>query len=326
MPVVNLRSLLCALLLSAAACQSTPDQPAAAPPVAFHTVADDLGRAVRLPVRPRRVLALAPSMTEMLWAVAAPGQLVGRTQSCNYPAAALQLPVVNTYPLDLEALVKLRPDAVFTVEGMTTAGHIAQLEKLGIPVYQQAYDSVADIPRGLEDLGQLLGSGERGKFVADSLRRVVAVIHAAAPAALALTRAPGGGVLAITWADPIYVYGHPTLFTDALRLLGLKNAVPATIGQPFPVLPRETVLKLNPDLLIGGDFLALDTTLFRRYPELRTIAAYRYQQVYAIDDDLISRPSPRIGQLLDTLRALVNKAVAPAARPQMWPALSQRRR
>ena len=310
---VLLRFLPIAALLALAACQSTPDRPAGPPAVAFHTVPDDLGRPVRLPVHLRRVLSLAPSMTEMLWAVADPVQLVGRTQHCDYPAAALLLPVVNTYPLDVEAVVKLRPDAVFTVEGMTSAGHIAQLEKLGIPVYQQAYDSVADIPRGLEDLGRLLGREEKGRQVADSVRAVVAGFRAVGAGRPVTRRAPGGrpSVLAITWTDPIFAYGHPTLFTDALRLLDVPNAVPATIPQPYPVLPRETVLKLNPDIIIGGDFAALDTTLFRRYPELKQVRAYRNRRLYAIDDDLLSRPSPRVGRLLVALHDIVGAGLVP---------------
>ncbi len=298
LPPVLLRLLPLAALLVLAACQSAPDRPAA-PPAASRTVRDDLGRPVRLPVRPRRVVSLAPSMTEMLFAVADPAQLVGRTQACNYPSAALKLPVVNTYPLDVEALVKLRPDAVFTVEGMTSAGHIAQLEKLGIPVYQQAYDSVVDIPRGLRDLGRLLGRAERGRRVADSLLTNLCAIRDT----LAHTCRFGQEtdvleVLAITWTDPIYVYGYPTLFTDVLRWTRQKNAVPASIKQPYPVLPRETVLKLNPDAIIGGNFGELDTTLFKRYPELRQVSAYQNRLIMDIDDDLLSRPSPRIGQLI----------------------------
>lgn len=297
-----LRSLLYALLLALAACQSAPDKPPAADP-AFVTVRDDLGHRLRVPAHPRRVLSLAPSMTEMLWAVADPAQIVGRTQNCNYPAAALTKPVVNTYPLDLEGLLKLKPDLVLTVEGMTSPGHLAQLAKLGVPVYQQTYDSVADIPRALADLGRLLDRAAQGRHVADSLRRDLEELRAQATHRRATYR-PGkdsASVLAITWTDPIFVYGYPTLFTDELRWLGMKNVVPATIKQPYPVLPRESVLKLNPDVILGGDFEALDTTLFKRYPELKQVKAYRFRQVFALDDDLLARPSPRIGYLLRAL-------------------------
>lgn len=299
MPFRSFLLLILLPLLALGGCHSPAAEKSAAAPTTV-LVRDDLGRAVRVPAHPRRVLPLAPSMTEMLWAVADPAQIVGRTQVCNYPAAALRKPIVNTYPLDIEGLLKLKPDLVLTVEGMTSPGHIAQLEKLGIPVYQQAYDSVADIPRALEDLGRLLGRPEKGKHVADSLRHTLAQLRPR-PAESVRVGRESGVVLAITWTDPIYVYGYPTLFTDVLRWLNLDNAVPATIAQPYPVLPRETVLKLNPDVILGGSFQQFDTTLFRRYPELKQVAAYRNRRVYTIDDDLISRPSPRIGLLMRRL-------------------------
>jgi iron complex transport system substrate-binding protein len=300
-----LRSLLFSCLLALAACHSAPDTPAAG---AFHTVRDDMGRSVRLPLHPRRVLALAPSMTEMLAAVADSGQLVGRTQNCNYPPSVLSLPVVNTYPLDVEAIVKLHPDAVFTVEGMTSGDNITRLEKLGIPVYQQAYDSVKDVYRGLRELGSLLGHPENG------VRAVQVLDDSLSAYVLRHKRMCGMGVnpiplrvLAITWTDPIYVYGAPTLFSHAVYLSGMVNAVPKSIAQPYPVLPRETVLKLDPDIIIGGDFAALDTTLFRRYPELKQLRAYKGRRIYAIDDDLMSRPSPRIMQLMNKLRDIARQ-------------------
>lgn len=297
--LMSFRSFLLLLLPALVGCHSPVAEKPADPTTV--SVRDDLGRTVRVPAHPRRVLPLAPSMTEMVWAVADPAQIVGRTQNCNYPAAALGKQVVNTYPLDLEGVLKLKPDLVLTVEGMTSPGHVAQLEKLGIPVYQQAYDSVADIPRALQDLGRLLGRAEKGKHVADSLRHALEHLRPLPPEAVQVGPRHGGGVLAITWTDPIYVYGYPTLFTDVLRWLRLENAVPASIPQPYPVLPRETVLKLNPDVIIGGDFAGLDTTLFRRYPELKQVTAYRTRRVYAIDDDLLSRPTPRIGLLMKNL-------------------------
>ncbi len=295
-----LLAALPALLLTLAACQSNPAAERTAAP-ATHRVRDDFGRALTVPVRPRRILSLAPSMTEMLWAVADPATIIGRTQNCNYPPAALTKPVLNTYPLDVEGLVRLRPDLVLTVEGMTSPDHLAQLARLGIPVYQQRYRKVMDIPRGLEDLGRLVGDSLKGKHVADSLRGELAAIryeveqrcHMGVP-----DQPDTLTVLAITWTDPIIAYGYPTLLTDALRLQRRKNAVPATISQAFPTLTREAILKLNPWIIIGGDFAALDTTLFRRYPELKQVMAYQNRCIFPVDDDLLSRPSPRIGRLL----------------------------
>lgn len=156
-------------------CQSEPQQTAAV------AVKDGLGRALTLPAHPRRVLALAPSMTEMLYAVADTATIIARVPQDNYPAAVYRKPVVNNYPLDLEKLVLLRPDVVFTVEGITSPDDAQRLQELGIPVYYQRFRQVEDVFAGLETLGRLLGRAAPAHRFADSLRRELRTVAAASP-------------------------------------------------------------------------------------------------------------------------------------------------
>jgi iron complex transport system substrate-binding protein len=107
--------------------------------------------------------------------------------------------------------------------------------------------------------------------------------------------------LAITWTDPIYVYGRNTLFTDKLEWIGAENALTQTFAQPYPALTREYILKLNPDIIIGGSFEKMETTFFNLYPELRQVKAYREKKIFAVDDDLMARPGPRV---VDSIREL----------------------
>ena len=283
-------------LLALLACQAE-NKPAAAP--ATVQVRDDLGRALTLPAHPHRVLALAPSMTEMLFAVADTSTIIARTQADDYPAAALRKPVVNSYPLDLERLVTLQPDVVFTVEGLTPLDAAERLRQLGIPVYYQKYRRVADVFRGLNDLGRLLGRAAQARRLTDSLGRQ---LHALETCPVSTARPT---VLALASADPLYAYGQNTLFTDEIRLAGGQNAVRDTFAQPFPALTREYVLKLNPAVLLGGRFGQLDSTLFKQNPELRRTQAYQRRQVYAVPADLLTRPSPRVVETVQKLRELL---------------------
>ncbi|MGI4821768.1 MAG: ABC transporter substrate-binding protein [Janthinobacterium lividum] len=284
-------------LLGLLACQ--PENKSASP-TATVQVHDDLGRALTLPAHPRRVLALVPSMTEMLYAVADTATIIGRTQADDYPAAALRKPVVNSYPLDLERLVTLHPDVVFTVDGMTPPDAAARLGQLGIPVYYQKYRRVADVLRGINDLGRLLGRPAQAKHLTDSLRAQLAQLGSA-PAGARPT------VLALASADPIYVYGQNTLFTDEIRLAGGQNAVRDTFPQPFPALTREYILKMNPEVVLGGRFGKLDSTFFKNNPELRRTRAYQRRRVYATTPNLLQRPSPRIVEAVRELQALLRK-------------------
>ncbi|WP_317195363.1 ABC transporter substrate-binding protein [Rufibacter roseolus] len=279
---------------------SCDSRKAAAPSTAeFHTVTDDLGRKVELPVEPRRIMALAPSMTEMLFAVADTATIVGRTQNCDYPAAALTKPVVNNYPMDYEKLLSLKPDVVFATEGIISMEVAAQVQKMGIPIYFQAYDSVTDILRGIRNLGFLLNRREKGQAVADSLQAWLNQLAADS------ARGTRPRVLAITWKDPIYVYGRNTLFTDKLRYAGGQNAVTEVFAQPYPALTREYILKMNPDLIIGGSFDQMEKTFFSLYPELRRIKAYQQKRIFDVTDDLMSRPSPRVVEGIAELKAVL---------------------
>ncbi|MCC2547194.1 helical backbone metal receptor [Hymenobacter sp. BT175] len=293
-----------ALLALLAACHADPP-PATDQPAARRTLTDDLGRKLNVVSTPRRIMALAPSMTEMLYAVADTATIVGRTQVCDFPAAALRKPVVNSYPLDLEGLVKLHPDIVFTTDGITSLDDAARLQQLGIPVYYQKYDQVADVLRGLTDLGRILGRTEQARRVTDSLGTALKAVQQLPKSG------KGPAVLAITWQDPIYVYGQNTLFTDKISLAGGRNAVVEKFAQPYPALTREYILQLNPDVLIGGSFGKLDSTFFRKYPELRQIKAYKARRVYGITGDLMERPGPRVVESVRELHRLIGAPPAP---------------
>ena len=270
---------------------------------ATRTVRDDLGRVLTVPAHPRRVLALAPSMTEMLFAVADTATIVARVPQDNYPAGVFRKPVVNNYPLDLEKLVLLKPDVVFTIEGITSVDDAQRLKELNIPVYFQRYRRVEDVFAGMENVGRILGRETQAKHLADSLRQQLAQLST--PASQPLSRSPK--VLAITWQDPIYSYGQNTLFTDEIRLAGGQNAVTETFPQPYPALTREYILKLNPDVLLGGSFGKLDSTFFKNYPELKRIKAYQTRRVFPITGDLMERPGPRVVEAVRELQGIIVK-------------------
>ena len=266
-------------------------------------VRDGLGRTLHLSAYPRRVLALAPSMTEILFAVADTATIVARVPQDNYPAAVYRKPVVNNYPLDLEKLVLLKPDVVFTVEGITSVDDAKRLQDLGIPVYFQRYRRVEDVFNGIDDVGRLLGREAQARHLTDSLRQNLKLLTNS----VAHQAAAPPKVLAITWLDPIYCYGQNTLFTNEIRFAGGRNAITETFPQPYPALTREYVLKLNPDVLLGGSFGKLDSTFFKNYPELKRINAYKNRRVYPITGNLLERPGPRVVESVRELLGLIKK-------------------
>ncbi len=257
---------------------------------------DGLGRELRLPKQPKRVLALAASMTEMLFAVCDTATIVARTPNCDYPAGVYSKPVVNNYPVDYEQVLLLKPDLVFTVEGITPLETAERLKELGVPVYYLKFRTVEDVFKGLETIGSIVGREQQAKQLTDSLRREVAQIEARHKDQVTTPR-----VLAIAGYDPIYVYGHSTVITDKLRILGAANAVEESFGAQS----REYILKANPDVLLGGTPEEMENEFFSIYPELRKIKAYQQKRMYAPTQDLMGRASPRVVESIRELEGFL---------------------
>lgn len=265
------------------------------------TLTDDLGRKLEIPKKPTRVMGLTAAMTEMLFAVVPDSMIVARTQACNYPQAALKKPVVNSFPLNLEGLLLQKPDVVFTEAGMTSMEAAEQIQKLGIPVYFQEYRKVEDVFRGLNTIGQIMHQETKAKVLTDSLQAEVN----------AMEKAPKTGnpkrVLALISSDPIYVYGQNTLMTDKIKKAGGENALQEVFKQQSPPLTREYVLQLNPDVIFGLSPEQMNNTFFKLYPELKNVTAYKQKQIFQLNDDLASRPGPRVVESIKEIRTYLQQ-------------------
>jgi iron complex transport system substrate-binding protein len=159
---------------------------------------------------------------------------------------------------------------------------------------------VEDVLNGIETVGRITGDAGRAKRLADSLRTIKNTIRDE------MVALPKPSVLGIIWQDPIYAYGRNTVFTDKLVTAGAVNAIDTVFEAESPALTREYVLKINPDIIIGGGFEKMDTTFFRQYPELRKINAYRNRRIYRLTDDLMSRPGPRVIESILELKNVIH--------------------
>ncbi len=174
------------------------------------------------------------------------------------------------------------------------------MAQLNIPIYYQQYTTVEDIYEGLKTIGKIMGREHKTDQLVDSLHNIRTQISRRT-ANLEKPR-----VLAITWQDPIYAYGKNTILTDKLKIAGAVNAIDTVFDAPYPALTREYILKINPDILLGGSFGNMDTTFFKLYPELKKMNAYRNKRIYDVTDDLQSRPSPRVMQSVLELEQLIH--------------------
>jgi iron complex transport system substrate-binding protein len=263
---------------------------------------DGLNRTVTVPKKPLKILGLSPAMTEILFSIVPENNIVGVTHTCNYPLEAVSRKKrINTYPLDIEAIIAINPDIIFSEEGITSLADIAQIEKTGIPIYIFKYRKTRDILNAMDSIFSWCPSKENAKSLLDSLHQNLENLENIS-GKIKIENRPS--MLAITWIDPIFAYGADTWMSDKMWLAGGKNSLQEVLDKPYPTLQREAVLKLNPDIVFGGSFEKLDSTLFRIYPELKNINAYKNKKIFELNDDFASRPGPRF---LEGINDLKNK-------------------
>jgi len=148
-------------------------------PASGQTVIDQFGRQIQVPDQPRRIVAMAPSITEIVFALGLSDRLVGATQYSDYPPAAQSLPKVGSYVhLDVEKIVSLRPDLCIAVKDGNPLAAVTKLESVGVPVYAVDPRNLDAVIKTLHELGQLLDAGATAERVATSMADRIAHVKA----------------------------------------------------------------------------------------------------------------------------------------------------
>lgn len=278
-------------------------------------VVDALGRRLELQSPPRRIISLVPSLTEWLFSVGLGDRVVGVTDYCLEPAAALAgLPRLRgTKNPDRERILALHPDLVIADQEENRERDVLALGASGIAVYVTAIRSVADVPEQLGALALVLGAAAQAapQFVA--LR---AAIAATARAAAGVARP----TLAFIWRDPWMAVGAETYAGDLLRLCGAANGALQLSGR-YPRAPLATFMALRPELILLPSepypFSERDRTAFVPYAD---VPAVRDDRIVCCDGMLLTWPGPRTVTALRVFSELIAAGAAAADRPQQAPA------
>lgn len=274
--------LLLALLLAACA---QPEPGAAASPPADTTVTDDLGRTVTFPRSPGRLLALAPSLTETVYAVGAGGLLVGASPSDTYPAEVTSLPQYATYPLDLERVVSLRPDVLLATDQVNRVEDADALAAAGVPTLFYRFERLADVPRVLRAVAPQQG--------ADSERPAAAFEQRIAAVQERVAGATPLKVLVLVSDETPYTFGRSSYVSEAVQAAGGASVTDA-FAEPAAVASEEWVIGAAPDAVVVLASSYDPAGLLRHHPVWRDLPAVREGRVFSIDADLMSRPGPRL--------------------------------
>jgi iron complex transport system substrate-binding protein len=313
-------ALILALILSACGSGATlPNQaPTAAPPTAAPTAAatpaaagvtitDAAGRSVTIAAPPERLISLAPSNTEILFAIGLAPKLVAVDDFSDYPAEAKDLPKIGglNASYNFEQIVALKPDLVFAA-GITPPEAIAKLDELKLAVVvlgaeKTTFDSIfTDITLA----GQAAGRADQAAQITAAMKTRLETIKAMVATS---TDKP-----LVYWeldaTDPAkpYSVGPGNFVGDMIALAGGRNAFEKA-DSPYPQVSSEQVVAANPDVIILSDAaygITVESVLAR--PGWQAIAAVKQRRVEPIDDNLVSRPGPRIVEGLEATAKIIH--------------------
>ena len=268
-------------------------------------ITDDLGRTVTIAETPQRIVSLAPSITEILFALELGDKVVGVTNRCNYPAEALDQPKVGDYfSTSLEAIVAQDPDIVFS-DGHDPVG--AQLEELEITMVVLQPQDIGGILGNIELVGEISSKEvEAEELVAEMEMRIGAVAAETAGAERPIVFY----VIDATNPATPWTVG-PGSFIDALiNLAGGENMV--KVSKAYYQISLEEVVASDPDIIIGttshGTAFIPD---FANLSGWKEMGAVKNGEIYLVEDDLVSRPSPRIVEGLEEIAKIIHPELFP---------------
>jgi len=260
-------------------------------------ITDETGRRLSIPQPVRRIVSLAPSLTETLYALGAQEHLVGVTDYCDYPPEAQTKPKVGgAINPNLEQVVALKPDLVVVTKGFNRRETVEVLEQLGIPAYATDPRSVEGVLDSTARLADVIGAHEQGEALVASLRARLQELKQL------LGARPPRRVLFVVWNEPLISIGRETFLADALRWAGAESVVDTT--QDWPLLSLEEVVRLRPDYLVFASSHSEEAErsfeALRDQPGWRNLEAVRQRHI-AVISEAVNRPSPRLIEAIEQL-------------------------
>jgi iron complex transport system substrate-binding protein len=252
------------------------------------TVRDDDGKPVTLQKPAQRVIAMAPHVTELLFAAGGGDKIVGAVNFSDYPEAAKKIPNIgDNRQVDMERVAALKPDLIVIWMHGSSERQIETLRQLGIPLFHSEPKKLAEIPDSLERLGQLLGTEAVANKAAAELRDKLASLTAQ------YSKRPPVRVFYQIWDKPLYTLSGSHIISDAMRVCGGENVF-ASMKVTAPVVDVEGVLREDPEAVFataeknyGG------VNLWRPY---KSMLAVRNDNLFTVDGHLLNRAGPRMIQ------------------------------
>lgn len=299
-------SILIVLTLLLGACAPAAPTPTAAPAI---SVKDGLGRDVQLTAPAKKIISLAPSNTEILFALNAGSQVIGRDEFSDTPVEAKKITSVggNMGKYNLEEIARLQPDLVLA-SSLNTPEQIKALENLKLTVYVLTNPSdLTGIYTNLESIGKIVGREAEAKTLNSALKARVKAVEEA----VAKTTSKPKVFYELDGSEPAkpWTAGAGTFIDMLIKQAGGVNAAGAV--KDYAQISQEVLLVENPDLILLGDAAyGITAEQVKARAGWGSIKAVKEGKIIAFDDNLVSRPGPRLVDGLVELAKLIHPEIA----------------
>jgi iron complex transport system substrate-binding protein len=267
---------------------------------------DEIGRKVRIPNSPKRIVSLAPSITEILFTLGLREEIVGVTDFCDYPEAALTRPRIGGFVNpSIERIVSLKPDLILGIRDGNRMDTIHRLSDLGFSVYVVDPTGFDGVVKTIENIGEVVRRREKSTEIIRTMIKKKEVV-------VKLTQSlPKPKVFFQVGSSPIVTVGRGTLGDELIRLAGGRNISENESGS-YPVYGVETILSKAPEVIILS---SMDTkrdyfNLMKMWRSWRELPAVKMNAIYVIDSNLVDRPTPRVVEGLEAMAKMIH--------PEAW--------
>jgi iron complex transport system substrate-binding protein len=265
-------------------------------------VTDEIGRKVKVPLAPRRIVSLAPNITEILFSLGLDNEIAGVTDFCDYPEAALRKPRIGGYiNPSLEKIILLKPDLILGIKEGSRKETLQSLVELGFSVYVIDPKGVEGAMKTLKNIGEVVGRREEAtkieRTMAGKKEHLVSLTELL-PRPRVYFQVGGGSMVTV---------GKGTLADDLIRLAG-GTSISGDESMSYPLYSIEMILSKAPEIIMVSSMEGKkdDSTAMQKWQQLKSIPAVRRGAIHVVNSNLVDRPTPRIIEGLEALVRIIH--------------------
>jgi iron complex transport system substrate-binding protein len=263
---------------------------------------DEMGRKLKIPHPVKRIVSLAPSITEILFDMGLNGEIVGVTDFCDYPKAVLNKPRIGGFVNpSIEKIVSLKPDVIIGIRDGNRIETIHRLDDLGFSVYMVDPKGFDGVIKTVQNIGEVVArKDESRRIIRDTMMRKEKIVR--------FTQSLSKPKIFFQVCNaPMITVGRETLTNDLIRMAGGRS-ISEDESSSYPLYSIEAVILKSPEVIIISSMEKHKNSinLVKEWQNWKSIPAVKSGSIYVIDSNLVDRPAPRIAEGLEVLARMIH--------------------